>query len=131
MTDLPATAIPSDGFVIVAKRDCPTCTLIEPVMRAIDRAGPLTVFTQDDPTFPEGVSRVVDDHALERSFRLNVETVPTLIRFQGGKEVERTVGWDVQEWSRMAGPVARVNGLPSFQPGCGSKSVEQIGRAHV
>ena len=119
MTDFPA-----DGFVIVAKRDCPTCTLIEPVMRAMDRAGTLTVVTQDDPSFPSGVSRVVDDHALERSFNLNVETVPTLIRFKDGREVERTVGWDMQEWSRVAGPVARVNGLPAFQPGCGSKSVE-------
>ncbi|HYC64640.1 MAG TPA: thioredoxin family protein [Reyranellaceae bacterium] len=116
--------IPTDGLVIVAKRDCPTCTLIEPVMRAIDRAESLTVFTQDDPSFPSGVSRVVDDHALERSFHLNVETVPTLIRFKDGREIERTVGWDMQEWSRLAGAAARVNGLPAFQPGCGSKSVE-------
>jgi hypothetical protein len=121
---LPDTFLPKDGFVIVAKRDCPTCTLIEPVMRAIDRAGALTVFSQDDPSFPSGVGRVVDDQALERSFHLNVETVPTLIRFQDGREVERTVGWDMQEWSRLAGAVARVNGLPAFQPGCGSKSVE-------
>jgi hypothetical protein len=121
---VPDTILPKDGFVIVAKRDCPTCTLIEPVMRAIDRAGPLTVFTQDDPSFPSGVRNVVDDHALERSFRLDVETVPTLIRFQDGREVERTVGWDMQEWSRLAGAAARVNGLPAFQPGCGSKSVE-------
>ena len=116
--------IPKDGLVIVAKRDCPTCTLIEPVMRAIDRVESLTVFTQDDPGFPSGVNRVVDDHALERSFHLNVETVPTLIRFKDGREVERTVGWDMQEWSRLAGAAARVNGLPAFQPGCGSKSVE-------
>ena len=24
---------PTDGLIVVAKRDCPTCTLIEPVMR--------------------------------------------------------------------------------------------------
>ena len=116
--------LPADGFVIVAKRDCPTCTLIEPVMRKLDRAGPLTVFTQDDPTFPSGVSQVVDDHALERSFRLNVETVPTLIQFKGGIEIERTVGWDIKEWTRLVGDAARVEGLPAWQPGCGSKSVE-------
>ena len=34
--------IPRDGLVIVAKRDCPTCVMVEPVMRALDRAGPLT-----------------------------------------------------------------------------------------
>ena len=33
--------LPGDGFVIVAKRDCPTCVLIEPVMQSLDRAGPL------------------------------------------------------------------------------------------
>ncbi len=118
------STLPADGFVIVAKRDCPTCTLIEPVMRKLDRAGPLTVFTQDDPSFPSGVSHVVDDHDLERSFRLNVETVPTLIRFKGGIEVERTVGWDIKEWTRLVGDAARVDGLPAWQPGCGSKSVE-------
>ncbi len=121
---LPADLLPSDGFVIVAKRDCPTCVLIEPVMRSLDRAGPLAVITQDDPTFPAGVGRVIDDHDLERSFRLNVETVPTLIRLKGGREVERAVGWDRAEWTRLAGAAAAGEGLPAWQPGCGSKSVE-------
>ena len=98
-------------------------------MRALDQAThqtglPLTVFTQDDPAFPSGVKTVVDDHALEQSFHLKVETVPTLIRFKGGKEVERTVGWDRAEWLRVAGDVAKGDGLPAWQPGCGSKSVE-------
>src|SRR6266850_956554 len=86
-------------------------------------AGPLAVLSQDDPTFPSGVRSVIDDQALERSFRLNVETVPTLIRFKGGKEVERTVGWDRKEWTRLVG-AAVGEGLPAWQPGCGSKSVE-------
>src|SRR5439155_1560580 len=83
---------PRDGLVIVAKRDCPTCVLVEPVMQSLDRAGPLTVVSQDDPSFPSGVRSVVDDQALERSFRLNIEAVPTLIRFKDGREVERIVG---------------------------------------
>ena len=116
--------IPPDGFVIVAKRDCPTCTLIEPVMQSLDRAGPLTVFSQDDPTFPAGVGRVIDDQALERSFQLGVETVPTLIQFRDGREIDRTVGWDVKEWTRLAGAAADVGGLPAWQPGCGSRSVQ-------
>ncbi len=99
--------LPSDGLVIVAKRDCPTCTLVEPVMRSLDRAGPLAVITQDDPSFPSGVGTVIDDHDLQRSFLLEVETVPTLIRFKGGREVERTVGWDRAEGTRLAG-AARV-----------------------
>ncbi|NDH64195.1 MAG: thioredoxin, partial [Alphaproteobacteria bacterium] len=121
---LPSNPLPSDGLVIVAKRDCPTCVLIEPVMQSLDRDGPLTVISQDDPTFPAGIGRVIDDHELERSFRLNVETVPTLIRLKGGREVERTVGWDRAEWVRLAGAAAAGDGLPAWQPGCGSKSVE-------
>ena len=116
--------LPGDGFVIVAKRDCPTCVLIEPVMQSLDRAGPLAVIIQDDPSFPAGVGRVIDDHDLERSFRLNIEAVPTLIRLKDGREVERTVGWDRAEWTRLAGAAAMGDGLPAWQPGCGSKSVE-------
>ena len=93
-------ALPTDGLVIVAKRDCPTCVLVEPVMQSLDRAGPLAVVSQDDPTFPAGVRSVIDDHELERSFRLNIEAVPTLIRFKDGREVERTVGWERKEWLR-------------------------------
>src|SRR5437867_1624199 len=85
---MPDSLLPTDGLVIVAKRDCPTCTLVESVMQSLDRAAPLAVISQDDPTFPSGVRSVIDDHDLERSFHLNIETVPTLIRFQNGKEVE-------------------------------------------
>ena len=69
-------------------------------MQSLDRAGPLAVVSQDDPTFPAGVRSVIDDQALERSFRLNIEAVPTLIRFKDGREVERTVGWERKEWMR-------------------------------
>ena len=98
--------LPNDGLVIVAKRDCPTCVLVEPVMQSLDRAGPLAVVSQDDPTFPTGVRSVIDDQELERSFRLNIEAVPTLIRFKGGREIERTVGWERKEWLRVAGAAA-------------------------
>ena len=75
---MPDTLLPRDGLVIVAKRDCPTCVLVEPVMQSLDRAGPLAVVSQDDPTFPSGVRSVLYDDELERSFRLNIEAVPTL-----------------------------------------------------
>ena len=42
---MPDTLLPRDGLVIVAKRDCPTCVLVEPVMQSLDRAGPLAVVT--------------------------------------------------------------------------------------
>src|SRR5437899_12651480 len=95
------TNFPRDGLVIVAKRDCPTWVLVEPVMQRLDRAGPLAVVSQDDPSFPAGVRSVINDQALERSFRLNLEAVPTLIRFKAGREIERTVGWQRREWVRL------------------------------
>src|SRR6266436_2247262 len=94
-------SLPTNGLVIVAKRDCPTCVLVEPVMQSLDRAGPLAVVSQDDPTFPAGVRSVIDD-----------------------REVERTVGWERKEWLRVAGVAAAGDGLPDWQPGCGSKSIE-------
>jgi hypothetical protein len=97
--------------------------LVEPVMQS-PTGGPLVVVSVDDPTFPAGVRSVIDDQALERSFRLNIEAVPTLIRFKDGREVERTVGWERKEWMRLAGAAAEGKGLPAWQPGCGSKSVE-------
>ena len=114
----------STGFVVVAKRDCPTCELVQPVLREIAASGAeLTVYTQDDPAFPEGVD-AVDDRSLEHSWRLAIETVPTLIRIEGGAEAERTVGWDRAEWHRVTGLDPLGAGLPDFQPGCGSKSVD-------
>ena len=121
---MPDTILPRDGLVIVAKRDCPTCVLVEPVMQSLDRAGPLMVLSQDDPTFPSGVRSVVYDDSLERSFHLKIEAVPTVIRFAGGREVARAVGWDRAEWLKVAGDAAKGDGLPAWQPGCGSKSVE-------
>ena len=79
--------LPNDGLVIVAKRDCPTCTLIEPVFKQLADAGqPLTVYTQDDPGFPGNIDGVVDDSELEQSFHLEIEIVPTLIRMRDGRE---------------------------------------------
>ena len=114
----------STGFVVVAKRDCPTCELVQPVLREIAASGAeLTVYTQDDPAFPQGID-AVDDRSLEHSWRLSIETVPTLIRVEDGAETERTVGWDRAEWHRLTGLDPLGAELPDFQPGCGSKSVD-------
>jgi len=113
------------SFAVFAKRDCPTCQLVEPVMRALSvRDAGCKVYSQDDPGFPEQVKGVVDDRDLEQSFRNKIEIVPTLIRFENGTEVSRTVGWDVKEWRKITGIVDLGDGLPDWRPGCGSKSVE-------
>ena len=115
----------SDGLILVAKRECPTCTMVEPVMRQLaDGAHPFTVYSQDDPGFPGGVTGVVDDRELEHSYRLGIETVPTLLCVQGGREVGRAIGWHRGEWEDLSGSPGLGAGLPESRPGCGSRSVE-------
>lgn len=112
------------NFVIVVKRDCPTCELVQPVLHELAAQGAqLTIHTQDDPAFPEGLSPL-DDRSLEQSWRLGIETVPTLIRYENGAETARTEGWDRDAWEQVTGVETLGTDLPSFQPGCGSKSVD-------
>ncbi|HYM31443.1 MAG TPA: thioredoxin family protein [Candidatus Cybelea sp.] len=114
-----------DGLIVIAKRDCPTCVLVEPVLRELDGGGmPLTVYSQDDPSFPSGVSRRVHDGTLETSYRLGIEIVPTLIRVEGGREVARTYGWHREDWRRIAGRADIGAKLPELRPGCGSRTLE-------
>ena len=52
---------PPDGLVVVVKRDCPTCEMVVPALRKLAvQSVPLTVYVQDDPTFPEGLTAVSD-----------------------------------------------------------------------
>ena len=116
--------IPRDGLVAIVKRDCPTCVLTAPVLGDLTQRASLAVYTQDDPAFPETVPGRIDDTALDISHRLRIEIVPTLIRMQGGQEVERTYGWDRGEWERVAGLTGIGMDLPTSRPGCGAKNIE-------
>ena len=89
-----AETVPRDGLAAVVKRDCPTCVMAAPVLGELAEHERLVVYTQDDPSFPETVPGRVDDTALDVSHQLKIEIVPTLIRFEGGREVGRTYGWD-------------------------------------
>ncbi|MGE4243099.1 hypothetical protein [Ramlibacter sp.] len=114
-----------DGLVAVVKRDCPTCVLVEPVLRQLAAAVPgFSVLTQDDPRFPEGLAGVVDDTALERSFALRIETVPTLLHRAAGSETARAIGWHRGEWEALSGIAALGAGLPDQRPGCGSRNAD-------
>ena len=110
-------------LVAVVKRDCPTCNLVVPVLHQLAGAQPLTIYTQDDPSFPDGVAPA-DDTSLEQSYRLEIEIVPTLIRFEHDRETARTFGWDRREWERVSGVSALGPALPDQRPGCGSKTEE-------
>ena len=112
-----------DGLIVVCKRDCPTCVMVEPVLSQLAASEiPLTIYTQDDPTFP-AVPGVVDDTSLEQSYHLNIETVPTLIRVEDGREIKRTVGWVRADWEALSGLDGLGAGLPALRPGCGSLNV--------
>jgi hypothetical protein len=116
--------LPRDGLVAVVKRDCPTCVMAAPVLGVLARQGGLTVYTQDDPSFPEILADRIDDRTLDVSHQLRIEVVPTLIRFEGGREVGRTYGWDRGEWERLSGIVGLGADLPEARPGCGARNVE-------
>ena len=112
-----------DGLVAIVKRDCPTCTLVVPVLAELgaDPTTRLTVVTQDDPTFPDGID-AIDDTDLTMSFALDLDTVPTLLRIEGGREVARTVGWSRDQWEAFTGRTGLGEGLPPHRPGCGSRT---------
>ncbi len=111
-----------DGLVAVVKRDCPTCVTVTPALVALASGPGLTIVSQDDPSFP--MEGVVDDTELEVSWRLGIDTVPTLLRLEVGRETARAVGWHREQWEALAGVTGLGRGLPEQRPGCGSRSVE-------
>ena len=114
-----------DGLVAVVKRDCPTCVDIVPVLEQLSQRGPgVTIYTQDDPDFPETVETRIHDQELEVSWHYEVETVPTLMFIQDGNEMARTVGWSRSNWEALTGIDDLGDGLPEMRPGCGSLSVD-------
>ncbi len=115
-------------YAPVVKKDCPTCALIEPVIRALaeNEAVRLKVFVQDDPSFPENIDNVIDDSSLEYSYQREIEVVPTLIRLADGNDVQseesRIIGWEKKQWQSFTGIQELGAGLIEFKPGCGSKT---------
>ncbi len=117
-----STALP-DGLVAIVKRDCPTCQLVVPVLEELAARDepPLTIYSQDDPAFPPGLA-ARDDTDLELSLALDVDTVPTLVRVEGGEERDRLVGWSRDAWVPFTGMRDLGAGLPPYRPGCGSRT---------
>ena len=119
--------LPADGLIVIAKRDCPTCGLVEPLLAelaGLTGTAPLTVIVQDDPAYAAGLPGQIYDQTLEQSYRLGIEFVPTLIRRAGGVEVARTHGWHRGDWQQISGLPGLGATLPELRPGCGSKTLE-------
>jgi hypothetical protein len=113
-----------DGLVAIVKRDCPTCQLVVPVLVELRDASDtprLTVYTQDDPTFPAGLD-ALDDTDLTVSDAAEIDTVPTLLRVEDGHETARIVGWSREQCEPFTGRSGLGAGLPPHRPGCGSRT---------
>ena len=110
-------------YALVVKKDCPTCSLIEPLIPTLARQldGGLSVYVQDDPAFP-GNFDAIDDRELDFSWRNEIEIVPTLLRGDGGSE--RVIGWDRAEWREFTGIGALGEELAPHRPGCGSRTLD-------
>ena len=82
-----------DGLVIVVKEECETCRMVVPVLRQLAASVDLTVYTQDDAEFP-GDPAAIHDADLAISWHHDVETVPTVIKVEGGRRgrARRSVG---------------------------------------
>jgi hypothetical protein len=97
---------------------------VAPVIQQLADAGvPLTVYSQDDPAFPDGV-KVEDDTELAVSWSLDLVAVPTLLRVRDGAVIERTEGWHRPTWERITGVAGLGPALPELRPGCGSRTLD-------
>jgi hypothetical protein len=95
------------SLVAVVKADCPTCQLVAPVLERLD----VEIVSEDD------------DAGLERSWHLDIDTVPTLLRLDDdGTELERIVGWSREQWEAFTHVSPLGDDLPPHRPGCGSKT---------
>ena len=53
---------PESSLAVFVKRDCPTCQLVEPIVRTLSMSETaIGVYSQDDPSFPANLPAVVDD----------------------------------------------------------------------
>lgn len=107
-----------DGLVVFSKRACPTCVLIAGEMqRAARELRNFRIVSQDDLQFPADVAGIIDDRELDLSWTNNIEFMPTLIRFERGREIERVVGWDRIGWQRLTGIADLGSQHPLLKPG--------------
>ena len=68
-------------FLVVVKRDCETCQMVGPVLADLKATLPVTLYSQDDPGFPEETGGARDDRGLEESWRRKIEVVPTAVSY--------------------------------------------------
>ena len=87
-----------DGLVAVVKRDCPTCVLVAPVVAQLAAEQGLTVYSQDDPGFP-------DDLDLTGKIAL-------ILRFEPMNESGRSRWAERGSWSSRCGNRTATTAAP-------------------
>jgi hypothetical protein len=97
--------------------------MVTPVLARIAAEVGLTIYTQDDPSFPADLT-AIHDADLSVSWHHDIETVPTLLRVIDGQEVDRSVGWSRAAWQALTGIDDLGSDLSVMRPGCGSLSVD-------
>ena len=113
----------TDGISVVVNSECPTCQLTYDLLADLGANGHVTIFSQDNPSFPASAEWVHDDSDVAFSWHNDIEAVPTLVRVVDGKEVERLSGWNRKEWERLLELENLAPDLVGHKPGCGSLSV--------
>jgi hypothetical protein len=98
----------TEGIVAVVKADCPTCAMVAPVLEELVARRVVTAVHHED-----------EEAGLDASWRLGVETVPTLVRGE-----DRIVGWSRAQWEAFTGVAGLGAGLPEHRPGCGSRTLD-------
>ncbi|MXZ68342.1 MAG: thioredoxin family protein, partial [Acidimicrobiia bacterium] len=113
----------ANGLLAVVKDDCETCHLVVPVLAELaEREYGVVIVSQDQDDFPDGFG-AIHDRELDISWRLGIETTPTLYRVEGGEVVDEQAGWHRSGWERVTGVTGLGAGLPEQRPGCGSDTM--------
>ncbi len=112
------------GWHIFLKRDCETCELVKPLLEELTESGvEIICHVQDHPDFYASLNPI-SDKTLKQSFLQDIEVTPTLLHVSDGKETMRLEGWVRDEWRSAFQQPDLAADLPTFRPGCGSKSRE-------
>jgi peroxiredoxin len=135
------------ALICFIKEDCPTCNEVAPLLEAFHQAltdrmdvlvagqtrdGNAALVERHALTVP-----VLDDSRLKVSFAYDIDTVPTVfVADADGRRRETLVGFVRDEWQALAERLAAEFGatppavdwsaLPTWRPGCGSKSVDPL-----
>ena len=114
-----------DGLVAVVKRDCPTCTLVAPVLAELGPAPPpADRLHPGRPDVPRRRRRRVDDTRPRRVARpRHRHRADAAARRRRRARSNAIVGWSREQWEALhRRRRARRRTCPTTGPGCGSRT---------